>query len=249
MKASCYFASLFHSPPSGHQISILIFLPHTDHTYPLPRSTTPNPHQLQIPDPKFQVMFNTPSSLQNIPYWLMPNWLKQPVFCSSFPHIYLILNIFSGGTETGLTSINTPSRKRRNGVHMVVTGQHSTGHLFCVLGWGRVYWFNLDSVLPEEPSHPQFSLVLGSALWEDIHLKWICWGACPLWRLLNNWSYISLMKILGSSVSKLVLSFGWKFIPSNSQWPSNHFASSKFHVLHTSNHTPGYFLDTVQCGI
>ena len=122
MEASCYLASLFHSP-SGHQIPILIFLPHTDHTYPLPRSTTPNPHQLQISDPKFQVMFNTPSSLQKIPYWLMPNWLKQPVFCSSFSHIYSILSISSGGMGTGLTSINTPSRKRRNGIHMVVTGQ------------------------------------------------------------------------------------------------------------------------------
>lgn len=122
MEASCYLASLFHSP-SGHQISILIFLPHTDHTYPLPRSSTPNPHQLQISDPKFQVMFNTPSSLQKIPYSLMPNWLKQPVFCSSFSHIYSLLSIFSGGMGTGLTSINTPSRKRRNGIHMVVTRQ------------------------------------------------------------------------------------------------------------------------------
>ena len=127
--------------------------------------------------------------------------------------------------------------------------RHSTGHLFCVLGWGRVYWFNLDSVLYEEPPHPQFSLVLASALREDIHLKWIYWGACPLWRLLNNWSYIPLMKILGSSVSKLGLSFGWELVPSNIQLTSNHIASCKFHVLHTSNHTPSYFLDTVQCGI
>lgn len=34
----------------------------------------------------------------------------------------------------------------------------------------------------------------------------------------------------------------------NIQLTSNHIASCKFHVLHTSNHTPSY-LDTVQCGI